>query len=148
MKSEHIPPILQIEKQVNPSPWSESSLNVELSNPQATYFVAETSDSTPVGFCGFWKVIDEAHITNISVDPQHQRKGIASMLLKNVINACLQNGINCSTLEVRESNLPAIQLYKKFGFHVSAVRKKYYPDNQENAIVMWNHDLSKTNETL
>ena len=87
---------------------------------------------------GAWKIIDEAHITNIAVLKEYRGKKIGEALLKEMINTCKDNKINSMTLEVRVSNLVAQNLYKKFGFKFSGIRKEYYSDNKEDAIIMWN----------
>lgn len=143
MQESHIPHVLEFEKIVNPSPWSENSLRSELKNSQANYLVAIKKDKV-VGFCGFWIVIDEAHVTNISVAPDFQRQGIGSVLMNHLLKIAKELGVRCSTLEVRAGNTAAIRLYESLGYSASAIRRKYYPDNQEDAVVMWKHDVEVT----
>lgn len=143
MQESHIPQVLEFERIVNPSPWSEKSLKSELQNSQATYFVALKKDVV-IGFCGYWTVIDEAHITNVSVKQDHQKQGVGYKLMQELLKNANENGITCSTLEVRVGNVAAIRMYEKLGYKLSAVRKQYYPDNREDAIVMWKHDVEIT----
>jgi ribosomal-protein-alanine N-acetyltransferase len=84
-----------------------------------------------------WVIIDEAHITNLAVHPEYRGKGIGRMLLKGMIDYGIKNGIESFTLEVRESNLIAINLYSQLGFKKAGIRKGYYSDTNENALIMW-----------
>lgn len=95
-----------------------------------------------IGYAGVWHIIDEAHIVNIAIDPQYQSKGYGRVLLMKLLRFSLDSGMACATLELRESNEKARKLYESIGFKVASVRKKYYTDNAEDAIVMWLHDLA------
>jgi ribosomal-protein-alanine N-acetyltransferase len=99
------------------------------------------ADGKVVGFAGLWMVVDEAHITTVAVDPQFRRNGIGRKLTKEVLARGKERSATCATLEVRASNESAIRLYEELGFIQSARRKGYYPDNKEDAIVMWKHEL-------
>ena len=116
--------------------WSKNSYLQELSNPIAKYLVAKI-DGKVVGFIGTWVVLDEAHITNIAVHPNYRNHGIASKLLEELIAHCKSLGCVAFTLEVRASNKAAKSLYMKYGFENAGVRKGYYEDNKEDAILMW-----------
>lgn len=140
MAEAHIPSVMEIEHASNPSPWSEASIRGELKNAQASYFVA-IADNQIRGFCGYWKVIDEAHITNVAVHPDCRRAGIGRSLIKHALEQAQADGIRCATLEVRRNNEAAIKLYESFGFVQSAIRKGYYPKDSQDAIVMWLYDL-------
>lgn len=117
--------------------WSLESFSKELSNPLAKYLVAKSHDGKTLGFAGIWTIIDEGHITNIAVHPDYRQKGIGSALVKGLIDKSNSWGYNAMTLEVRKSNIPAQNLYKKYGFIEEGIRKKYYQDNKEDAIIMW-----------
>ncbi|MDS0526608.1 ribosomal protein S18-alanine N-acetyltransferase [Clostridium sp. SHJSY1] len=116
--------------------WSLDSFSKELTNPLAKYLVAKSNDKI-VGFAGVWTIVDEGHITNIAVHPEFREKGIGSALIKSLIDYSKNWGCTSLTLEVRASNTPAKNLYKKFGFVEEGIRKKYYQDNKEDAIIMW-----------
>lgn len=116
-------------------PWSEQSFIDETENEMAYYYVA-TVEEIPVGYIGFWKVIDEGHITNIAVSPEYRRKGLASAMLEKVIKAAYDNNLYLLTLEVRKSNLAAQSLYAKYGFESLGERKNYYHLPTENAVIM------------
>ena len=96
-----------------------------------------------VAYGGIWLVIDEAHVTTIAVAAPHRRQGIGEKLMVELLERGRTAGMVCSTLEVRAGNQPAITLYEKLGYHVAATRKGYYPDNKEDAVVMWLYDLDK-----
>lgn len=116
--------------------WSKGAYQKELSNPIAKYLVAKENNKV-IGFAGVWTIIDEGHITNIAVHPNFREKGIGGKLLSSLIENCKDWGCNALTLEVRASNLPAQNLYKKYNFKEEGIRKKYYKDNNEDAIIMW-----------
>ena len=116
--------------------WSKESFKKELSNPLAKYLVAKENNKV-IGFAGVWTIVDEGHITNIAVRPNFRENGIGSMLLSSLIEHCKNWGCTSLTLEVRASNTPAQNLYKKYNFKEEGIRKKYYKDNNEDAIIMW-----------
>ncbi len=121
-------------------PWSMESIKGELNNPLAKYIVARDEDSNSVvAFVGVWIVVGEGSITNIAVHPGYRKQGIGGKLLDFLINLC--NDLDCSliNLEVRASNYAAQGLYKKYGFVVDGLRKGYYEDNKEDAILMTKH---------
>lgn len=119
-----------------PVSWSKTSVEEELDNKFARYVVA-VKDNIVVGFGGMWVIIDEGHITNIAVHPEYRRLGIGSMLLEALIDICKLEGCLAMTLEVRKSNFKAQSLYSKYGFLQEGIRKGYYENNKEDAIIMW-----------
>ena len=94
-------------------------------------------DNKVIGFAGLWTIVDEGHITNIAVHPDYRGKGIGSKLVKSLIDNSKDWYINDLTLEVRYSNKIAQNLYKKYGFIEEGIRKNYYADNKEDAVIMW-----------
>lgn len=117
--------------------WSLDSINKELDNKNAKYIVAVTENNEVVGFIGLWIVLDEGDITNVAVHPNYRKQKIASLLIEYVINNMKNWDISSLTLEVRKSNIAAQNLYKKFNFNVSGIRKNFYSDNNEDAYIMW-----------
>lgn len=118
-------------------PWSIESIEGEINNPLAKYIVARDEDSNlVVGFVGIWIVVGEGSITNIAVHPDYRKQGIGAKLLESLINLCTHLDCSLINLEVRASNYPAQNLYKKYGFVVDGLRKGYYKDNKEDAILM------------
>ena len=130
MKITDLDGVYEVEKNSFENHWSKKSLEDDLKNEVSIYLVAKIYDKV-VGYMGAWKIIDEAHITNIAVLKEYRGKKIGEALLKEMINTCKDNKINSMTLEVRVSNLVAQNLYKKFGFKFSGIRKEYYSDNKE-----------------
>jgi len=132
----HIKQIVDIENMCFSTPWSENSYIAELSDERAFYLVAALG-SEIIGYCGYWDIVGEAHITNIAVCPEYRGRGIGEELLGRVIGYAARTGIEDFTLEVREDNIPAIRLYEKFGFTVCGRRKNYYQKEKKHALIMW-----------
>lgn len=128
--------IEEIEKLCFSIPWPKQAFAKELLNDLAYYQVAVMNNKV-VGYMGMWKIIDEGHITNVAVRPEYRDKGIATKLISKMIDVCVSSEINSMTLEVRESNKIAINLYVKFGFYPVGKRPKYYQKPLEDAIIMW-----------
>ena len=118
--------------------WSKDSFMSELSNDLAKYFSVFNTDGQLIGYCGCWQILEEAHITNIAVSPDYRRKHIGEALLTTIIDECYRNMAKYITLE---GNKPAIALYEKYGFKSLGVRKGYYQDNNEDALIMWTENI-------
>ena len=114
-------------------PWSEQSFFEETKNTLATYLLAR-DDGKTVGYCGFWRVSGEAQITNIAVLPEYRHQGAAKALIEEMLKICKDD--ERIILEVRQSNLPAISLYEKFGFEKAGIRKRFYHSPDEDGITM------------
>jgi ribosomal-protein-alanine N-acetyltransferase len=125
------------------TPWSRRSLSEEVNNDLAHYLVA-LIDGTIAGYCGMWVLFDECHITNIAVDPAYRRQGIGKSLLVSAMEVGTLFGAVSMTLEVRETNRIAQEMYHKFDFVQQGYRKHYYQDTGEGAILLWNTDLHQT----
>lgn len=142
LDASHIPAIVEIEREHQGSPWSNRSFENELVNPHAIFLVG-IENGKILAYGGIWMVVDEAHVTNVMVVPEARRRGSGRNLMLHLLNAGKEKGMSCSTLEVRVSNHGAIALYKSLGYIEVAVRKAYYPNNQEDAVIMWLYDLSE-----
>lgn len=140
LEEAYLPPILEIETEANSSPWSERSFRNEFINPQSIFRIAKV-DGNLVAYGGIWMCVDEAHVTNVAVAKEMRGQGIGRKLMIELLSLAKQQGMTCSTLEVRASNEPALKLYERLGYVRAGVRKRYYPDNQEDAVVMWLYDL-------
>lgn len=123
--------ILKIENACFSSPWSEGSINDTLNNPNSHFYLAYV-DGKPAGYMGLQIFSGEGYVTNVATLPEYRRRGIA----KALINKALENEMEFITLEVRESNIPAINLYSSFGFEKVGTRPNYYSNPTENAILM------------
>jgi [ribosomal protein S18]-alanine N-acetyltransferase len=140
LREGHIARILEIEARVNGAPWSERAFRNELAHSDRIFLVA-ISGVEVVGYGGVWLVIDESHVTTLAVEESQRRQGIGFKLMVELLKESKKVGMVCSTLEVRASNRAAIELYERLGYKETARRKGYYPDNKEDAIVMWMYDL-------
>ncbi len=121
--------------------WSRESFVAEIDNRISSYNCAYSQNKNLAGYMGLWKIIDEAHITNLAVHPDFRRKGVAKSLLLYALDECYKEKIKYLTLEVRVSNEGAIKLYEVFGFKSLGVRKKYYQNNNEDALIMWSENI-------
>lgn len=140
MQRGDVPRVMEIEKQCFTTPWHESAYLTELVNRSAHYIVAWDGD-TIIGYSGMWIIMDEAHITTIGVDPAYRGLKIGEQVLVAMLEEAQRRGARRATLEVRESNDVALNLYRKYGFVAAAIRRGYYSDNNENAVVMWIDDM-------
>ncbi|MBI2844874.1 MAG: ribosomal protein S18-alanine N-acetyltransferase [Armatimonadetes bacterium] len=140
MNRDDIHRVMEIERLSFSTPWHESAYLTELVNRSAYYVVARVDDEI-VGYSGMWVIMDEAHITTIAVHPNYRGLKIGEQLLVAILEEAQRRGARRATLEVRESNNLAQNLYHKYGFVAAAIRRGYYSDNAENAVVMWVDDI-------
>ncbi len=138
MERQHIKEVYAIELECFADPWSEDSLYKEImENKLAVYFVARDIESGKLaGFAGLWHIINEGHITNVAVLPEFRGEGIGQRLVQTLIDYGLQHEMINLTLEVRVHNERAQGLYRKMGFKMIGLRKNYYSDTKEDAIIM------------
>jgi ribosomal-protein-alanine N-acetyltransferase len=137
MREEDIDQVIEVEHASFTTPWSREAFFNEIHNNKfAVYIVLEENDKI-IGYCGTWIVIDEAHVTNIAILPEYRGKNLGEALLGNLISTAREMGARSMTLEVRVTNHVAQSLYRKFGFQNGGIRKNYYSDNQEDALIMW-----------
>jgi ribosomal-protein-alanine N-acetyltransferase len=142
MRRRHLPGVLRIERQVYPKPWSYNLYRGELNLPESArcYRVAR-SGGRVVGYGGLMFVPDEAHVTTLAVHPDWQGQRLGSRLLLVLAREAVSRGVEGLTLEVRPTNLAARALYQRFGFAPAGIRKNYYAEVGEDALVMWAHDV-------
>lgn len=136
MTKDDIDDVYKVEEDCFADPWSKEAIRQELKNNLARYIVAEI-DGKVVGYVGVWFVLDEGHITNVAVHSDYRGKKIGDKLIKELVGLCKENNMSAITLEVRVSNIVAQNLYKKYGFKIGGIRKEYYSDNKEDAMIMW-----------
>ena len=142
MEEAHIPSIMEIESvSFGKYHWSENSFRTEVNNKLAHYFVVLDETKKLVGYFGFWNIMEEGHITTFAVREEYRGQKIAEQMMQFLMNSALELEVKWFTLEVRTSNLPAINLYKKYGFETIGVREKYYQDNNEDALIMWTQNV-------
>ena len=135
LNKEHINKLVELEKLCFSSPWTKQMFLGDLESEQTCYFGAFDNE-TLVGYAGMWTTIDDGQITNVAVHPEYRRKGIGKALVLNLISECKIKNLLSVTLEVRESNINAILLYDKLGFLRVGMRKNYYKNPNENALLM------------
>ncbi len=140
MRLEDIPAVMAVERECFSMPWSANAYRTELSNQCADYYCAWLNGKL-VGYVGMWLIIDEVHVTTIGVAKAFRGLRIGERLLVRVIDGSRERGALRVTLEVRVSNMVARSLYTKYGFREAAIRKEYYSDNREDAIIMWLDDI-------
>ena len=141
--------VMQIERRSFPTPWSRRLFERELLLPYAKAFVAlEIPPNQVVGYICFWLVAQETHILNLAAHPERRRRGIGSRLLRYGVNYCRDKGAQEITLEVRRSNYQAISLYRNFQFQPQGIRRHYYSDSGEDAVIMSLRLVEQTQATL
>jgi len=142
MTLDDLPRVREIELDAFALPWPKDAYRAEIEENQAAcYVVARDDDEQIAGFAGMWVIFDEAHVTTIAVDRLCRGQRVGERLLLGLIDRALARGARWMTLEVRPSNAAALALYHKFGFRDVALRKRYYSDNGEDALVMWSGNL-------
>ena len=130
--------IEEIEKRSYPTPWSRAMFAGELAKPSSICLGAVDAETGRlVGYLIISRYVDAWHVMNVAVDPEHRRKGVAQMLLEHLFDLTAGDERRGYTLEVRESNAAAIRLYERLGFVKQGVRRGYYTDNREDALIMW-----------
>lgn len=127
--------VIDIENVSYPAPWSRDSFVSELRNPLACYLIAEI-EGVLVAYAGIWLIFDEIHITNVAVKPEQRGNRLGEILLLQMEQIAFLNQAVRVTLEVRPSNASALVLYERLGFKRVGLRKGYYLDNNEDAIIM------------
>jgi ribosomal-protein-alanine N-acetyltransferase len=141
MRRRHLRGVLRIEHRVYPRPWSLGLYMSELALPATRLYLVARIGATIVGYAGLMTVGEDGHITTIAVDPGWHRRSIGTRLLLALLHQATTRGVRNVTLEVRMSNAAAQTMYRRFGFAPAGVRRGYYVDNAEDAMVMWSHGI-------
>lgn len=145
LSNDHIDEIMQIEVEAYPDAWSRNMFVQELKLDKSYFFVA-LSEGKVIGYAGFWLILDEAHITSLTIRNDYRGHGLGRDLLRFILDMGIDANATMATLEVRETNISACSLYKKMGFDEVGIRKNYYPSTGEDAIVMLK-ELSQSDRT-
>ena len=136
MTADHVVSVAELEKICfGTEAWSEKSVASELTNALSLWLVAMEEDKV-AGYVGSQTVMDETDMMNVAVHPDHRRQGIAETLVLSLAEALKEKGSHCLTLEVRASNAPAIGLYEKLGFQQIGLRRNYYHNPKEDALIL------------
>lgn len=132
-----VPAVHDIEVATFPTPWTLDSFYYEMNENQYAHYLVAEEDGKIVGFCGLWNVIDAAQITNVAVIAQMRGRGVGETLMREAMRVSKEAQMDVMSLEVRVTNTVAQNLYRKLGFQDGGLRKGYYADNGEDALVMW-----------
>lgn len=117
--------------------WSMQAFADALKDENALYLSCIVEEEGLIAYCGIWRSFEDGDITNVAVDERYRKKGFARLLLRELMQKSAASGVENFTLEVRESNLPAIRLYESLGFVTEGIRKNFYRNPNENALIMW-----------
>ena len=141
MRRRHLRSVLRIEAQVYPRPWSLGLFMSELALRNSRVYYVARIDGVVAGYGGLMVSGDDGHITTLAVDPAWHRRKLASRVLMALTREGITRGVSSLTLEVRVGNVAAQELYRQFGFAPAGIRKNYYVETNEDALVMWAHDV-------
>ena len=136
LTEDDLPELMDIERQIFPTPWSVNMMRQELKNPNSYFYALKNQENTLLGYGGFWKVVDEAHIISVGVRPEYQESGLGKKIVQYMLDVIGELSLHFIYLEVRAGNEKAMNLYKKLRFVPLYVRKNYYTDTGEDAIIM------------
>jgi ribosomal-protein-alanine N-acetyltransferase len=143
MRRRHLRTVIRIETEVYPRPWTMNLFVSELAmRSSRSYYVAKVGP-TVVGYSGVMLVGEDAHVTTIAVDPRWHRHQIGTRLLANIARDARARGARHLTLEVRVSNEAAQRMYRAFGFRPAGIRKNYYVETNEDALIMWADEIDE-----
>jgi ribosomal-protein-alanine N-acetyltransferase len=138
-----LPAVEALQRRAFTNPWGAEAIKWELENTDvARLYVLRDPSGEVAAYCACWKVFDELHINSLAVDESLRRHGLARRLLRHVLADACRSGARSATLEVRQSNQAARMLYEGLGFHVEGVRRDYYQDPREDALILWHRDLA------
>ncbi len=141
MERFHLNDVMRVDKLSYTTPWSLAMFRQELDKRESRHYVVAEIDGRHVGHAGALRIADEGHVTTVVVDPERRNGGIGARLMLDLHQWAIERGLAAMTLEVRVSNAAAIALYRRFGYAPAGVRKNYYADLGEDALVMWAHDV-------
>lgn len=144
MRRRHLRGVMAIERQVYPRPWSPNLFISEMSESRNRYYIVARIDREVVGYGGLICYGEEAHVTNVAVDPERQRTKIGTRLMHDLVRAAIEMGAEAVSLEVRVTNWAAQRPYGRFGFRPVGIRKNYYQEIGEDALIMWLDGLRET----
>jgi ribosomal-protein-alanine N-acetyltransferase len=137
--------VLEVESESFTNPWTRDMYAWELQNRSVCHiFVVRTPDCRVAGFCAFWLVFDEIHINNVAMRPGYRGRGLGTSLMHHVLAEGHRLGARRATLEVRASNEGARRLYERLGFYVAGIRRHYYNNPVEDALILWRDDSQST----
>ncbi|MBF4694485.1 ribosomal protein S18-alanine N-acetyltransferase [Fusibacter ferrireducens] len=137
MTLDDVESVYEIETLSFKSPWSKDAFFNEVNQNQLAVYFVVTLNEEIIGYAGMWTVVDELHVTNVAIAPDKRGMGFSSRLMEKLFEFAVENKFASMTLEVRTTNKVAINLYEKYGFKSLGIRKGYYQDTNEDALIMW-----------
>ena len=137
MQIKDVDRVFEVENATFSTPWPKDIFYREIAENEHAYYFVILLDGKIIGYAGVWIVLDDAQITNIAIMPGYRGKKLGEKLFRYTMQKLIAMDVSRLSLEVRESNLAAQKMYRKFGLVPGGLRKNYYADNQEDAIVMW-----------
>jgi ribosomal-protein-alanine N-acetyltransferase len=143
MTLEDVPGVQVVENASFPVPWPANAFKHELTQNRNARYIVARDQGRIVAYAGLWLMVDEAHITTFAVHPEARRQRIGERLLQRLFEIAHEMNAEWLTLEVRASNLAAQRLYEKYGFRRAGVRRRYYSDNNEDALIMWTERIKE-----
>ena len=138
-EKKHLKEVFEIEQNSFSIPWSKKSIEEDVFNNERSIYIVALENGEVTGYAGMWDIVGEAHITNIAVAENHRQKGVGYGLVERLIQIATDKKMTGLTLEVRINNQKAQKLYIKHGFKIEGLRKNYYKDTNEDAVIMWKH---------
>jgi ribosomal-protein-alanine N-acetyltransferase len=135
IQSDDVDVLMPIEMEAYPEPWTPGMFRQEIYSPLSSFYVALLDDAI-VGYVGFWRALDEAHITSVTIQKDYRRHGFGRQLMAFILETAMEQGLLRATLEVRPSNIRAQNLYLSMGFEQIGLRKRYYSKTNEDALIM------------
>lgn len=141
MGPEDIDAVVTIEQESFSTPWSRVAFENEVGDNQLAHYLVVDVGGRVVGYAGMWLILDEAHVTNVAVLPDYRCQGVGRQLMTTLLAHAKALGATCMTLEVRVSNAAAQRLYTGMGFVLRGLRRQYYTDTREDALIMWRENL-------
>ena len=141
MRVDDLDGVMDVEMDSFQTPWSRSAFEEELVKNRLARYLVALENGTVVGYAGTWLVINEAHVTNVAVSGSRRREGIGRLLMEKMMEFAHDSGMDSMTLEVRVSNEAARNLYQQLGFVEAGIRKNYYSETKEDALILWREQL-------
>lgn len=126
-----------VEVETFSTPWSRAAFEAEMTDNELAYYLVLELEGKAIGYAGMWLIVDEAHVTNVAISAACRGQGLGELLMKSLIDHARERGARSMTLEVRITNAIAQSLYTKLGFVKKGIRRQYYSDNKEDALIMW-----------
>jgi ribosomal-protein-alanine N-acetyltransferase len=137
-----VPEVLAVERDAFTTGWPPTAFEREITQNQMARYVVLREDGRLVGFAGLWLMVDQAHVVTVAVTPDAQGRGYGRLLVHGLLQLARREGMASATLEVRESNAAARALYREYGFYEVGIRKRYYTDNHEDAVIMTTEEFT------